>query len=128
MDEARTTLDRVLVGRSSALVLLLAQLVADSAGGTADAVTETRVWCVALGLLLVGLLGSLSRLALDALRDVVGGVLDGVADLADDALIWLISVWCRHVVGRWWWVGWWLVLVVVCWELLVEVACLCWCR
>jgi hypothetical protein len=28
---------------------------------------------------------------------VVGGVLDGVGDLADDALAWLVNVWCRHV-------------------------------
>jgi hypothetical protein len=38
---------------------------------------------------------------------VVGGVLDRVADLANDALIWLIDVWCRHydVVEE---VGWFL--------------------
>lgn len=47
---------------------------------------------VALGLLLVGLLLSLSGLALDGLRDVVGGVGDGVGDLADDALVWCVSV------------------------------------
>ena len=36
---------------------------------------------VALGLLLVGLLGCLGALALDSLRDVVGGVRDGVDGL-----------------------------------------------
>jgi hypothetical protein len=47
-------------------------------------------------LTLVGLLASLSGVALDGLGDVVGGVLDRVDGLAEDALIWLVDVWCRH--------------------------------
>ena len=54
---------------------------------------------------LVGLLGSLGALALDGLRDVVGGVGDGVGDLADDALVRLVNVGSRHVEG--WLVGGW---------------------
>jgi hypothetical protein len=69
---------------------------------------------VALHLLLVALLAGLGRLAcgvlamdlgeelekaartLQSLGGVVDGVADGVGDLADDALIWLIGVGSRH--------------------------------
>ena len=54
---------------------------------------------VALGLLLVGLLGSLSSGALDGLGDVVGGVGDGVGGLAEDTLVRLVGVGSRHVDG-----------------------------
>ena len=50
---------------------------------------------------LVGLLAGLSSVALDGLRDVVGGVLDRVDGLANDALVWCVDVWCRHDVGCW---------------------------
>ncbi len=46
---------------------------------------------------LVGLLACLSGVPLDALGNVVGSVLDRVDGLANDALIWLVNVWCRHV-------------------------------
>lgn len=59
-------------------MLLLVNAVADSAGSARDAVANAAAG-VALGLLLVGLLGCLSGLALDGLRDVVGGVVDRVA-------------------------------------------------
>ena len=45
----------------------------------------------------VGLFAGLGSVALDGLGDVVGGVLDGVDCLADEAFVWLIDVWCRHV-------------------------------
>lgn len=88
--------DSFLVGFCRSLVLVLVQLVAGSihsSGGTAG---ERGVASVALHLLLVGLLGCLLCVALDGLRDVVGGVLDGVGGLAEDTLIWLIDVGSRH--------------------------------
>lgn len=96
-------LDGALVGLGRALVLGLVDLVASGTESTRDAVGD-RVLSgnVALGLLLVGLLGSLSRVALDGLRDVVGSVGDGVADLTDDTLVRLVGVGSRHFdeVGR----------------------------
>lgn len=91
------TLDGVLVGGGRGLVLGLVHLVGGSTHGTGDTVGDgVLAWNVALGLLLVGLLGGLSGLALDGLGDVLSGVLDRVGDLADDALVWLVGVWCRH--------------------------------
>lgn len=80
-------------------MLGLVDLIASSTKGTGDTVGH-RVLSgnVALGLLLVGLLGSLSGVALDGLGDVVGGVGDGVANLADDALVRLVGVRSRHFV------------------------------
>jgi hypothetical protein len=87
-------------------VLGLVGLVTKSIGGARDAVGDTVLaGDIALGLLLVGLLGSLSRVALDRLGDVVDGVLGGIDGLADDALV--TGVGSRHVdwlVG--WLVGW----------------------
>ena len=87
-------------------MLLLVELVANSVSGTGDAVGNAILsGNVALGLLLVGLLGSLSGVALDGLGDVVGGVLDRVDGRADEALVGLVGVGSRHVdkVGG---VGW----------------------
>lgn len=79
-------------------MLGLVHLVGGSTHGTGDTVGDGVVaWDVALHLLLVGLLGGLSGLALDGLRDVLGGVLDRIGDLADDSLVWLVGVWSRHV-------------------------------
>lgn len=91
------SLDRALVGLSRGVVLLLVELVAGSGESTRGTVGQ-RVLSgnVALGLLLVGLLGSLGVGALDALRDVVGGVLDRVDGLADDALVGVVDVGSRH--------------------------------
>jgi|SRR5690242_9904793 len=99
----RCFLDGALVGLGRTLVLGLVDLVASSAESARDAVGD-RVLSgnVALGLLLVGLLGSLSRAALDGLGDVVGGVGDGVADLTDDTLVRLVGVGSRHFEG---WLG-----------------------
>jgi len=97
LEEMKCTLNGVLVGGSRALVLGLVHLVGGSTHGTGDTVRDgVLAWDVALGLLLVALLGGLSGLALDGLGDVVGGVADGVGDLANDTLVWLIGVWCRH--------------------------------
>lgn len=45
-----------------------------------------------------------SYLALDGLRDVVGGVADGVHGLSDDALVGSVGVRGRHFerCGGWW--------------------------
>ena len=95
----------MLVGISRALVLVLVDLVAGSTESTGGTVGDGVVaGNVALGLLLVGLLGSLGRVALDGLGDVVGGVGDGVADLTDDTLVRLVGVGDRHVDV--WGVGW----------------------
>lgn len=97
-------LDGALVGLSRALVLVLVDLVAGSAESTRGTVGDGVVsGNVALGLLLVGLLGSLSRAALDGLGNVGGGVGDGVADLTDDTLVRLVGVGSRHFEG---WLGW----------------------
>ena len=97
-------------------MLVLVELVRGSAHGTGDTVGNGVVaGNVALGLLLVGLLGSLSRVALDGLGDVVGGVGDGVADLTDDTLVRLVGVGNRHFEECWvvgWLVGWLVVLSV----------------
>jgi hypothetical protein len=86
-------------------VLGLVDLVAGSGESTRRAVGNAVVsGNVALGLLLVGLLGCLSGLALDGFGDVVGGVLDGVDGLADDALVGCVGVGGRHVDVRG--VGW----------------------
>ena len=99
-------LNGALVGLGGALVLLLVDLVTSGVEGTGGTVGE-RVLAgdVALGLLLVALLGGLSGLALDGLGDVVGGVLDRVDGRADEALVGLVGVGSRHVdkVGG---VGW----------------------
>lgn len=76
-------LDALLVGLGGALVLLLVNLVASGVKAARDAVRD-RVLAgdVALGLLLVGLLGGGGGGTLDGLRDVVGGVLDGAVSKA----------------------------------------------
>jgi len=77
-------------------MLLLVNLVGCGAKSTRDATRDGVVSGVALSLLLVGFLVCGGSAALNGLGDVVGCVLDGVADLANEALIWLINVWCRH--------------------------------
>lgn len=102
------SLDGALVGLSRSLVLVLVGLVAGSTESTGDTVGDAVVsGNVALGLLLVGLLGCLSRVALDGLGDVVGGVLDAVDGLADNALVGCVGVRSRHFDVR---LGGWLVL------------------
>lgn len=87
-------------------MLLLVNLVASGVKSTRGTVGDGVVaGDVALGLLLVGLLGSLGGLALDGLGDVVGGVLDGVDGLADNALVGTVGVRGRHVDG-WKGLGW----------------------
>ena len=77
-------------------MLVLVGLVADGIGSTRDAVGDAVLaGDVALGLLLVGLLGRLSGVALDRLGNIVGSVLGGIDDLADDALV--TGVGSRHV-------------------------------
>jgi hypothetical protein len=101
----RKRLDGALVGLGGALVLGLVDLVTSGGESTRRTVGEGVVaGNVALGLLLVGLLGCLGGLALDGLRDVVGGVLDGVDGLADDALVGCVGVGSRHCGVRL--VGW----------------------
>jgi len=94
-------LDALLVGTSRSLMLLLVKLVRGGAESPRGAARDRVVGSMSLDLLLVGLLGSGSTGALNSLRDVVGSVLDGVADLANDALVWLVNVWCRHVDCVW---------------------------
>jgi len=78
-------------------VLGLVNLVAGSGQSTRGTVGDAVVsGNVALGLLLVGLLGCLSRVALDGLGNVVGGVLDRVDGLADDAVVGVVGVGGRH--------------------------------
>jgi hypothetical protein len=90
-------LDGALVGLGRALVLGLVDLVASGGESTRGTVGDGVVaGNVALGLLLVGLLGCLSRVALDGLGDVVGGVLDRVDGLADDAVVGVVGVGGRH--------------------------------
>lgn len=86
-------------------MLGLVDLVGCGTEGTRDTVAD-RVLSgnIALGLLLVSLLGSLSGVALNALRDVVGSVLDGVDGLADDALVGSVGVGSRHFEESWF--GW----------------------
>jgi hypothetical protein len=72
----RVHLDALLVGLGRALVLLLVDLVAGGVKGARGTVGDGVVaGDVALGLLLVGLLGGGGGGALDGLRDVLGGVL-----------------------------------------------------
>jgi hypothetical protein len=72
----RVHLDALLVGLGRALVLLLVDLVAGGVKGARGTVGDGVVaGDVALGLLLVGLLGRGGGGALDGLRDVLGGVL-----------------------------------------------------
>jgi hypothetical protein len=97
-------LDGSLVGLGRALVLLLVDLVASSVQRTRGTVGEAVLaGHVALGLLLVALLGGLGGLALDCLGDVVGGVLDRVDSLADDAVVGVVGVGGRHCDGRFGW-------------------------
>ena len=83
---------------------LLIDLVGGSTEGTAGTAGKRVVAGVALGLLLVGLLAGLGGTALDGLRDVVDGVLSGVGDLADDALVGSVGVGSRHAEFWCWWV------------------------
>lgn len=99
-------LDTLLVGLGRGLVLVLVELVGGSTHGTGDTAGDGVVGSVALGLLLVGLLGSLSSVALDGLGDVVDGVADGVGDLTNDTLVRLVDVRGRHFDGVWWWLVW----------------------
>ena len=80
MKTVRRHLDTLLVGLGRSGVLGLIHLVGDGTEGTGGTVGDGAVGGVALGLLLVGLLGCLSGVALDGLGDVVGGVGDGVAE------------------------------------------------
>ncbi|OIC21657.1 hypothetical protein A7L51_19160 [Acinetobacter baumannii] len=87
-------------------MLLLLHLVAGGVESTRGTVGNAVVaGDVALGLLLVALLGGLSSVALDGLGDVGGGVLDRVESLADEALVGSVGVGGRHFdeVG---WIGW----------------------
>ena len=78
-------------------MLVLVDLVAGSTESTGGTVGQGVLsGNVALGLLLVGLLGSLGGVARDGLGDVVGGVGDGVADLTNNALVRLVDVGGRH--------------------------------
>ena len=69
-------LGSLLVDVGVGVVLLLVDLVANGILGGGGTAAEGGV--VVLGDLLVGLLGSGRASALDGLRDVVGGVLDGL--------------------------------------------------
>ena len=80
MKTVRRHLDTLLVGLGRSGVLGLIHLVGDGTESTGGTVGDGAVGGVALGLLLVGLLGCLSGVALDGLGDVVGGVGDGVAE------------------------------------------------
>lgn len=71
-------------------MLGLGELVGGSIEAGSGTAGERGIANIALHLLLVGLLGSLRGISLDGLRDVVGGVGDGVGDLADDAFVWLV--------------------------------------
>jgi hypothetical protein len=97
-------LDGALVGLGGALVLLLVDLVANGAHGTGDTAGDGVIASVALGLLLVGLLGSSGGGTLDSLGDVLGGVVERVADLTDDTLVRLVGVGSRHFECGW--LGW----------------------
>ena len=67
----------LLVGLGRSVVLGLGALVGDGVASGVDAVTDAGI-SVALGDLLVGLLGSGGASALDLVGDVVAGVLDGI--------------------------------------------------
>lgn len=76
VERGRRHLDALLVGLGGALVLLLVDLVASGVKGAGGTVGEgVLAGEIALGLLLVGLLGGGGGGALDGLGDVVGGVL-----------------------------------------------------
>lgn len=92
----RSDLDSLLVGLGRGIVLGLVHFVLSGTESAGDTVTDAVVaGNVALGLLLIGLLLSLSGLALDGLRDVVGSVGDRVGDLPDDTLVWCVGVGSR---------------------------------
>jgi hypothetical protein len=96
-NQSSKCLNGALVSLSRGVVLGLVHLVANGGDGARGTVGNGVVaGNVALGLLLVGLLGSLGGLALDGLRDVVGGVLDRVDGLADDAVVGVVGVRSRH--------------------------------
>jgi len=95
-EKVEERLDGVLVGGGGALVLLLVDLVGGGAHGTRDTAGDGVVGRVALGLLLVGLLGSGGTGTLNGLRDVLGGVVERVADLADNTLVGSVGVGSRH--------------------------------
>jgi hypothetical protein len=90
------SLDGALVGLGRGLVLLLVGLVTNSGHGGRGTASDRAVTGVALGLLLVGLLGGSGGGTLDSLGDVLGGVVEGVADLTDDALVGSVGVGSRH--------------------------------
>ena len=111
-------LDALLVGGGGSVVLLLVELVAGGVKSTGGTVGDgVLAGDVALGLLLVGLLGGGGGGTLDGLGNVVGGVLkvllaklegcevegstygEGVGDLTDDALVGSVGVGGRHVDG-----------------------------
>lgn len=72
-------LDALLVGGGGGVVLLLVDLVAAGVKGARDTVADgVLAGDVALGLLLVALLGGRGGGALNGLGNVVGGVLDGI--------------------------------------------------
>lgn len=100
-------------------MLLLIDLVGSSAHGTGDTAGDGVIGSVALGLLLVGLLGGGGRGALDSLGDVLGGVVERVADLTDDTLVRLVGVGSRHFECGWWLVWFWFGREVF-YELLME--------
>jgi hypothetical protein len=77
-------------------MLGLVEFVGDGAESTRGTARDRVVGTMALGLLLVSLLGDFRRVALKRLRDVVAGVLEGIGHLADDAFVWLINVGGRH--------------------------------
>jgi hypothetical protein len=96
MYRSANSLNALLIGLSRALVLLLIDFVGSSVKSARSTARERSVAGVALGLLLVGLLGSFGGVALDSFGDVVGGVLDRVGGLADDALVRLVDVGSGH--------------------------------
>jgi len=97
-------------------VLLLVDLVAGGVKSARGTVGEGVVaGDVALGLLLVGLLGGGGGGTLDGLGNVVGSVGDGVGDLTDDALVGSVGVGGRHVDGLVGGVGWFELSVCLSW-------------
>jgi hypothetical protein len=68
--------ESLLVGLGRSVALALLGLVADGVAGGLEASADVGV--VVLGDVLVGLLGSLVGSALELVRDVVAGLLDGI--------------------------------------------------